>query len=71
MSDKPTWLELEANIPLKTTVAGKKLDGERVAGISADTIKREYPQYVKQLSKRRVGIKLRHALEIANGRNPI
>jgi hypothetical protein len=68
MSDTPDWFDLESIIPLKTTVGGKR-DAERIAGVSADTIKREYPQYVKQLSKRRCGIKLRDALKIAEGQS--
>jgi hypothetical protein len=36
--------------------------------ISPDTIKRNYPQWVVQLSRRRQGIKFRHVLQIAGGK---
>jgi hypothetical protein len=65
MSDKPDWLDLESIIPLVSGKGGR--DAEQITGLSADSIKRHYPQFVKQLSKRRRGIKLRHALEIADG----
>ena len=35
-----------------------------VAGISADTIRRRYPEIIVQLSPRRVGVRLRDALNI-------
>ncbi len=66
MNDKPNWLDLKSIIPLKTTTGGRR-DAEQITTLGADTIKREYPEYVVKLSKRRLGIKLRHALEIADG----
>jgi hypothetical protein len=68
MSDKPDWLDLESIIPLVSGKGGR--DAEQVTGLSADSIKRHYPQFVKQLSKRRRGIKLRHALQIADEGQP-
>jgi hypothetical protein len=65
MNNKPDWMDLESIIPLATTKGGR--DAEQITGLSADTIKRRFPEYVKQLSERRRGIKLRHALEIADG----
>jgi hypothetical protein len=65
MTDKPNWLDLESVIPLQTIKGGR--DAKQITGLSADTIKRRYPEYVKKLSARRRGIKLRHALEIAEG----
>ena len=55
----PTWLELESVRPLR--------DVEEITSLPPDTIKRRYPNLVVQLSARRVGMKLRHALAIANG----
>jgi hypothetical protein len=49
-------LELQRVIPLRQA-------GE-VAGISADTIRRNYPEIIVQLSPRRVGVRLRDALAI-------
>jgi hypothetical protein len=55
----PTWLELESV---------KSLAEQReITSLSGDTIKRRYPHLIVQLSPRREGIKLRHALAIANG----
>jgi hypothetical protein len=56
----PTWLELEA-------VKGMP-EAEEVTSLSEDTLKRTYPHYVVRLSDRRVGMKLKHILEIARGR---
>jgi hypothetical protein len=56
----PTWLELESIRPLKPDV-------EEITSLPPDTIKRNYPKLVVQLSARRVGMKLRHALAIADG----
>jgi hypothetical protein len=65
MNNKPGWLELESIIPLEST-KGQRC-AEQITGLSSDTIKRRFPKFVRRLSERRVGIKLRHALEIANG----
>jgi hypothetical protein len=57
----PTWLELESVKPLSPDV-------KQITSLSVDTIKRRYPQLVVHLSDRRLGMKLRHALEIASGK---
>lgn len=57
---KPSWIELEAVKPL--------LEVSRITSLSADTLTRRYPEYIVQLSPRRLGIKLRHILEITNRR---
>jgi hypothetical protein len=62
---KPTWLELESVIPLRSST--KERDAERITSLSEDTLKRRFPDLIKQLSDRRRGIKLRDALAIANG----
>ena len=54
----PSFLELES-VQRMPVVA-------RLTSLSADTLKRRYPEFVVHLSKRRVGMKLRHALEIAS-----
>jgi hypothetical protein len=51
-------LELQRVIPLRQA-------GE-VAGISADTIRRRYPEIIVQLSPRRIGVRLRDALAIGS-----
>ena len=65
MSDirPPTWIELESVIPL---VADAGItSAEAVTSLSPETIRRRYPQYVRQLSPKRQGMKLRDALSIA------
>jgi hypothetical protein len=62
----PSWLDLESIIPLKTTRPGQR-DVESITNLSEDTVKRRYPDRIKHLSERRLGMKLRHALAIANG----
>jgi len=64
-TNTPTWTELESVIPLTSETA--KPTGESVTSLSADTIKREHPEKVRRLSTRRLGIKIRDALTIANG----
>jgi hypothetical protein len=65
MDDKPSWLDLESVIPLRSPRAER--DAERITSLSEDTLRRRYPTRVKRLSDRRVGMKLRDALAIANG----
>jgi hypothetical protein len=58
----PTWIELESIVPLggddPVTVA-------KITNLSVDTIKRRHSRFVVPVSDRRIGMKLRHALEIA------
>jgi hypothetical protein len=54
----PSFLELES-VQRMPVVA-------RITSLSADTLKRQYPEFVVHLSERRVGMKLKHALEIAS-----
>jgi hypothetical protein len=77
------FVELESIIPLRRSKAKKteseeeakkreseseeKYIAEKITNLSAETIKRRYPQYVRRLSARREGIKLRDALAIAEG----
>jgi hypothetical protein len=56
----PTWLELESVRPLKPDV-------EEITSLPPDTVKRRFPNLIVKLSARRVGMKLKHALAIANG----
>jgi len=65
MDDKPGWLDLESILPLETTTG--KRDTRQITGLSADTLKRRYPKFVMKLSPGRYGMKLRHALQIADG----
>jgi len=40
---------------------------EEITSLSADTIRRTYPEFIIKLSPRRDGMKLKDALAIANG----
>jgi hypothetical protein len=59
----PSWLELESVIPLEAEPG--VISVETVTSLSADTQRREYPDLIIQLSPRRQGMKLKHALQIA------
>ena len=55
----PTWLELERVLPL--------LEVEKITSLSSDSLSRHHKDKIVNLSPRRVGMKLRDALAIANG----
>lgn len=55
----PSWLELESVQKLSVV--------EKITSLSADSLRRRFPQFIVKLSKRRDGMKLKHALAIANG----
>ena len=57
---EPTWLELESVKPMP--------EAAKITSLSEDTIQRRYPEWIVHLSPRRVGMKLKHILEIAAGR---
>ena len=59
----PSWLELESVLPLEAESGVTSV--ERITTLSAETQRREYPEYIVQLSRRRQGMKLKHALRIA------
>jgi len=40
---------------------------EEITSLSGDNLRRNYSEYVVKLSPRRDGMKLKHALAIANG----
>jgi hypothetical protein len=44
------------------------ISAEQVTGLSADTLKRRYPDYIRDLSDRRLGMLLGDALDIAAGK---
>ena len=56
----PTWLELNSVVPLSKV--------EKITSLDRDTIKRRYGDRVVQLSDKRQGMKLKHALAIAEGK---
>jgi hypothetical protein len=56
----PTWLELESIEPMREV--------EKITSLDRDTIKRRYPERVVQLSDKREGMKLKHALAITEGK---
>jgi hypothetical protein len=58
-TERPSWLELESVKPLPEV--------EKITSLSSDTLKRHHPDKIVKLSPRREGMKLRHALAIANG----
>ena len=59
----PSWLELESIIPLEAESGVTSV--ETVTTLSAETQRREYSEFIIQLSPRRQGMKLKHALRIA------
>ena len=63
----PSWIELEAMLPLESSKGEPSV--KQITGLSGDTIQRRYGEYVKKLSPRRVGMKLKHALQIADGKS--
>jgi hypothetical protein len=73
LHSKPSWLDLESIIPLEKRKrrSRRKEDGKRsaeeITTLSRETIKRRYPDRIRRLSEHREGIKLRDALEIAEG----
>jgi len=58
-SKLPSWIELESVQKMPVV--------EKITSLSSDTIRRKYGEYVVKLSARRDGMKLKHALAIANG----
>jgi hypothetical protein len=74
LHSKPSWLDLESVIPLerrkRRSGSGKEDDRrsvEEITNLSHDTLRRRFPKLIKKLSDRRRGMKLRDALEIADG----
>jgi hypothetical protein len=59
--DRPSWIELESVLPPPKV--------EEITSLSWDTVVRVYPDKIVDLSPRRRGVKLRHALEIADGQS--
>jgi hypothetical protein len=59
----PSWLELESIRPLRPDV-------EKITSLHRDTIKNAYGAYVVKMAERREGMKLKHALGIADGTLP-
>ena len=59
----PSWLELESVLPLEAEPGVTSV--ETVTSLSAETQRREYSEFIIQLSPRRQGMKLKHALRIA------
>ncbi len=53
----PPSLELEKIISLR--------EAEQISGESEDTIKRHRPEVIIRLSRRRLGIRVKHALRLA------
>jgi hypothetical protein len=58
-AERPTWLELERILELPEV--------EEITSLSVDSIKRHHRDKLVNLSPRRLGMKLRNALAIANG----
>jgi hypothetical protein len=55
----PTWLNLESVQRLSMV--------EKITSLSPESLRRLYPGYIVKLGPRRDGMKLKHALLIANG----
>jgi hypothetical protein len=56
----PTWLELNSAVPLSKA--------EKITSLDRDTMKRKYPNRIRQLSDKRQGMLLKDALAIAEGK---
>jgi hypothetical protein len=80
MDVKPSWLDLERVIPLASKprkkkggkqeeTAEPKITAEQITSLSADSLKRLFPDKIRQLSERRCGMKMKDALHIAEGTN--
>lgn len=59
LDQPPTWLELERVVPLPEV--------QRITSLSHDSLKRHHSDKIVNLSPRRIGMKLKHALQIVNG----
>src|SRR5215831_3736575 len=55
----PSWIELESVKKMSVV--------EEITSLSGDNLRRNYPDLIVKLSPRRDGMKLKHALAIANG----
>jgi hypothetical protein len=55
----PPWLDRESVKPMKVV--------EQITSLNAMSLRRHYGHYVVKLTPRRDGMKLKHALAIANG----
>jgi len=55
----PSWIELESVKKMPVV--------EKITSLSGDNLRRNYPDFIVKLSPRRDGMKLKHALAIANG----
>ena len=53
-TEKPTWIELERVVSLQ--------EAARLKSVSIDTLRRRYADKIIDLSPRRRGMKLKHAL---------
>jgi hypothetical protein len=58
-ADGPTWLDLERVLPLPEV--------EKITSLSSDSLTRHHRDKIIELSPRRIGMKLKHALAIASG----
>jgi hypothetical protein len=58
--ERPSWVELESIVPLVPDVT-------KITSLSHDSLQRHHRDKIVRLSPRRVGMKLRDALAIANG----
>jgi hypothetical protein len=67
MKASKDW-EMERVLPLTSTSKNRTgPTAEDVTSLSADTLRRRYPDLIRRVSPRRIGIKMRDALTIANG----
>jgi hypothetical protein len=67
---EPTWLERRQVLKLSTkSKKPRKLPTvEEITSLSADTVKRKYPDRIKHLSEHRLGMTLGDALDITEGK---
>lgn len=61
-------LEGERVIPLTTTRKDREiLTVKDLTSLSADALKKNYPELIVKVSEKRLGMKLKNALAISNG----
>lgn len=66
----PTALDLVSIIPLRKKNDRDAVTAERITSLAPSTLKKKWPEKVKQLSDKREGMSLGDALEIAGVKLP-
>jgi hypothetical protein len=71
MTDPIDEIRLRSIVPLRTPTRELRREpvpsAEQITGLSRETLKRRFPQLIRQISDRRCGMQLADALAIAAG----